>query len=172
MKIIEAMKEAKDIDAKVQDLQDKVRKYCADQSHETPVYGSPEQQKAKIQEWLQGIHDSCLRAEKLRIQIQKTNLITPVTIELGGNSITKSIAEWILRRVKYANVEHGAWSVLTDRNLREGKMKTSTGEELAITVRRYYDANERDTKIEMYRSEPSIIDRTLEVINAKTDLVE
>lgn len=172
MKIIEAMKEAKDIDAKVQDLQEKIRRYCADQSHETPVYGTVDGQRAKIKEWLQGVHDSCLRAERLRILIQKTNLVTPVTIELGGKAITKSIAEWILRRVKYSKMEHSAWSVLSDRNLKEGKTVTSTGDPLMVVVRRYYDANERDMMIEMYRSEDSIIDRTLEVINAKTDLVE
>lgn len=171
MKIIEAMKEVKDIEAKVNDLIEKVKKYCADQSHETPTYGTVEDQKKKVQEWLQSIHDSVLQAEGLRIRTQKTNLQTLVSIELNGKQVTKSIAEWIIRRRLYATVEHRAWSSLTDRGLREGKMPTSSGQEIAVTVRRYYDPNTRDEKVESFRSEPSIIDRTLEVTNATTELL-
>jgi hypothetical protein len=36
----------------------------------------------------------------------------------------------------------------------------------------YFDPAERDKKIEIFRSEPSLIDRTLEVINCTTDLIE
>ena len=40
-----------------------------------------------------------------------------------------------------------------------------------VRVRRYYDPAQRDEKLELYRSEPSTIDATLEVSNAVTDLI-
>lgn len=172
MKLIEAMKEVKDQEEKITDLISKISRYCADQSHETPVYGTIPAQTAKVAEWLQSIHDTSLRCVDLRVKIQKTNLQTMVSIELGGNKVTKSIAEWILRRRTYSVLEHRAWISLTDKNLKEGQMTNSAGEKVAVTVRRYFDPVTRDRKVEEFRSEPSIIDRTLEVINATTDLVE
>ena len=40
-----------------------------------------------------------------------------------------------------------------------------------VKIRRYFVAKERDEKIELYRNEPEVIDRTLEVVNAVTDLL-
>lgn len=170
MKIIEAMKQIKDLQFKAEDLRKKTGTYCADQSHETAVYG-PEQ-KTKIKEWIQGHGDIIKEILKLRIGIQKTNLNTSVTIELGGKQVTKSIAEWIHRRRDLAELDRAVWAQLTDRGLKEGTIKSSTGELQEIKIRRYYDPSERDTNIELYRSEAGIIDRTLEVINAVTDVVE
>lgn len=170
MKIIEAMKKIKELQIKAEDLRKKVGTYCADQSHETAVYG--DQQKTKIKEWLQGHGDVIKEILKLRISIQRTNLATDVTIELGGKQVTKSIAEWIHRRKELAKSEELAWGSLTDRNLREGTIATSTGEKQEIKIRRYYDPSERDANIDLYRTEPGIIDRTLEVTNAITDINE
>ena len=104
--------------------------------------------------------------------IQKTNLATDVTIELGGKQVTKTIAEWIHRRRDLANLEQSIWANISDRGLKEGTIATSTGEKTEVKIRRYYDPEERDNKVSLFREEPSIIDRTLEVTNAVTDLVE
>lgn len=168
MKIIEAMKQIKDLQIKADDLRKKVATYCADQSHETPVYG--EKQKDKIKEWIQAHGDIIKRILDLRVGIQKANIATAVTVELGGKQVTKSIAEWIHRRRDLAGLEQGLWSGIGDRGLREGAIKTSTGEVQTVSIRRYYDAGERDGYCELYRSEPSIIDATLETINAVTDI--
>lgn len=170
MKIIEAMKQIKDLQIKAEDLRKKISNYCSDQSHETPMYGKD--QAAKIKEWLQSHGDILKQILKLRVGIQRTNIETPVTIELGGVQVTKSIAEWIHRRRDLAALEQSSWSGIGDRNLREGSIKTSTGENMEVRIRRYYDPGERDTKIELYRSEPAKVDSTLEVINAITDIRE
>lgn len=170
MKIIEAMKKIKDLQIKAEDLRKKISIYCADQSHETPVYGN--EQASKLKEWLQSHGDILKEILRLRVAIQRTNIQTNVTIELGGKPVTKSIAEWIHRRRDLASMERSAWEVLGDRNLREGVIKTSTGEQMEVKIRRYYDPSERDNKIELFRSEPSTIDSTLEVTNAVTDLCE
>lgn len=170
MKIIEAMKEQKRLAEKVEDLQKKVANHCADLDYETPVY---QNQGDIVQGWLQSIHDTIKEAMRLAIAVQKTNLATKVTIDIGEKEpVTHSIAEWILRRRTYANVEMASWSKLTDKNLREGQTTNSAGEKVVVKIRRYYDPLVRDKKIEVYRSEPGIIDRTLEVVNATTDIVE
>jgi len=168
MKLIEAMKKIKELRIKAEDLKSKVGTYCADQSHETPVYTD---QKAKIKEWTQGYSDILKEILSLRVAIQRTNLATDVTVELGGKQVTKTIAEWIHRRRDLAGLEQAIWANIGDRGLREGTVATSTGEKTEVKIRRYYDPEERDNKVDLYRSEPSVIDRTLEVVNAVTDLV-
>jgi hypothetical protein len=172
MKIIEAMKQVKLLDQRNEDLKQKVAKYCADLEAETPTYGTPEQQKQQVSAWLQSIHDSVIEATNLRMSINRTNMATMVTIEMGGNKITKSIFEWILRRRIYSKVEEAAWNVLTNKNLQVANIRNSSGDTTFTKVRLYFDAMERDKNVELYRSEPSIIDRNLEIVNATTDLLQ
>jgi len=168
MKIIEAMKKIKELQIKAEDLRKKVHTYCCDQDYETPVYGKD--QAEKIKEWIQGHGDVLKEILKLRVAIQRANIATPVTIELGGKQVTKSIAEWIHRRRDLSTQDLLMWNGIGDRGLKEGNFKTSTGDVSVVKIRRYYNPEERDKNTELYRSEPSVIDRTLEVINAVTDV--
>lgn len=171
MKLIEAMKLIKELQIKREDLVAKVKQHCADLDFETPLYTDP---KRQVSEWIQSHSDVCKEILRLRTAIQKTNISTKVKIEIGGKSVEKSIAEWIHRRRDLAGFELAMWSALGDRSLREGAMPSSQpgGQPREVKIRRYFDPVERDGKIELYRSEPSIIDRTLEVTNATTDLEE
>lgn len=169
MKLIEAMKKLKDLGVKAADLQTKVGNTCANLDIETPVYADP---KGQVAEWIQAHSDILKEMLKLRVSIQRTNINTPVTIELGGVQVTKSIAEWIHRRRDLANLDMQMWSKLGDRGLREGMINQSTGAEARqVKIVRHFDPKERDIKIDLYRSEPSKIDATLEVVNAVTDLL-
>jgi len=170
MKIIEALKKTKDLQVKLEDLKKKVSQYCTIQSIETPVYGT--QQPEKIKEWLQGYGDIVKEILKLRVAIQRTNLATQVSIELGGKQVTKSIAEWIHRRKDLALLDQQVWSALGDRGLKEGILQNSQGDKVEVKLQRFWNPTERDEKLELYRSEPSRIDATLEVINAVTDIIE
>jgi hypothetical protein len=169
MKIIEAMKQLKLLAVKTKDLRDKVSKHCADLSFETPLYPDT---RGQIAEWIQAHTDILQKVAELRVAIQRTNLATPVTIELGGKHVTKSIAEWIHRRRDLSETDLEMWKQLTDRGLKEGQGKTSQGAEIEVKIRRYFDPKLRDEKIELYRSEKSIIDYTLETVNAVTDIIE
>lgn len=169
MKIIEGMKLIKELQVKADDLKAKVKLHCADLDFETPMYAD---QKAQISTWIQAHSDVLKEILKIRTSIQKTNILTIVPVEIGGHKVSKTIAEWIHRRRDLATSELTIWQSLGDRGLKEGPIKTTQGEEKTIKIRRYFDPLERDKKIEMFRSEPSIIDRTLEVINATTDLIE
>lgn len=169
MKIIEAMKKIKDLLRKADDLKSKVYTYCVDLDSETPVY--PDQRR-QIAEWLQSHSDVIKEVSHLRYSIQKTNVETNVTIMLGDKAVTKSICEWIHRRKDLAKHEEDIYKKLSEKNvLPEYKTQvTPKSPEVIVRRRLYFDATDRDTKIELYRSEPSAIDSALETINAVTDL--
>lgn len=170
MKIIEGMKKIKELQVKVDDLKSKVSQYCSIHSVETPTYGKDQAQQ--IKDWLQSIHDSIQEILRLRVAIQRTNLITKVSVELGGKHVEKCIAEWIHRRRDLAEMERKVWESIGDRGLREGQIKDSQGSMIEVKIIRFYDPREKDNNVALFRDEPSIIDRTLEVINAVTDLQE
>lgn len=172
MKLIEAMKLIKELQVKADDLRGKVKQYAADLDFETPMYPD---QKRQIKEWIQSHSDILKEILKLRTNIQKTNLKTKVDMQLNGKTVTKTIAEWIHRRRDLATSELAMWQGLTDKGLKEGQFLPATSpgvQPTPVKIRRYYDPTERDTKIELFRSEPGIIDRTLEVVNATTEVVE
>jgi len=169
MKLIQAMKKLKDLNLKAEDLRKKVAQHSADLNIESAVY--PDQRR-QVSEWIQGHGDILKEILHLRVAIQRTNIATQVSIEIEGKHVTKSIAEWIHRRRDLAKMEMAMWQALTDRGLKEQNMVTAAGGPVTeIRVRRYYDPAERDRKVEMYRTEPSVIDATLEVTNATTELL-
>jgi hypothetical protein len=168
MKIIEAMKKIKDLQIKADDLRGKVKANSALLNYETPLY---QDTKEQVRQWIQAHSDILKEVLSLRVSIQKTNIQTDVTMELGGKSVTKTIAEWIHRRRDLAGLDMAMYRQLTDRGLKEGQIQESTGGVQSVKIVRFYDPEERDRGIELYRTEPSIIDSTLEVINATTDLV-
>jgi hypothetical protein len=170
MKLIQAMKKLKDLNAKAEDLRKKISLNCADLTIETSTY--PDQRR-QVSEWLQGHSDVLKEILHLRISIQRTNISTEVSVELGGKHVTKSIAAWIHRRRDLAKLDLASWTMLTDRNLKEQNIQTAPGAPVTeVRIRRYYDPAERDAKMETYRTEPSVIDATLETVNAVTDLIE
>jgi len=170
MKLIEALKETKDLERQVASLNTKIGTHCALLSNEGPEYGND--QANTVRQWIQGAHDRIKRIEFLRLSINHTNMVTPVTIELGGKPVVKSIAAWILRRRELAQMELRVWSNVNDRRLRPTQIQTSTGEKVDVTVVRYFSSTERDDNIEMFTSEPSIVDGRLEIVNALTDLID
>lgn len=169
MKIIEGLKKIKDLQRKFADITEKIKSHAADMDFETPAY---ENQKGQVSEWIQACRDIALEIAKLRVSIQKTNLETKVSIELGGKQVTKSIAEWIHWRKDLAKGMEAVYRSLHDRGLKEGTIQQSNGTTKEIKIRRYYDPKERDQNIELYRGQPMLIDSTLEVVNATTDLIE
>lgn len=175
MKLIEAMRKVKDLYIKAEDLRKMIAQHSADLDYQTAVY--PEQSKY-VSGWLQAHHDISLEIGRLQLAIQRTNLATTVQIAIGDKLIAKTISEWLYRRGPkdkkgLASLDCAAWSMLTDRNLREGQVQLSPGlAPMQVKLRRYYDPVERDGKVQLYKSEPMLIDAALEVANATTELVE
>lgn len=175
MKLIEAMKKSKELYAKAEDLRAKIGQHSADLDYETPAYPD---QAGQVREWLQSHSDVLKEIARLQFAIQKTNIATSVSVSLGDKIVTKSIAEWLFRRGPkdkkgLASLELAAWQRLTDRNLKEGQVQLAPQlQPMQVKLRRYFDPQQRDEKVEVYRSEPNMIDAALEVANATTDLVE
>lgn len=174
MTIVEGMKKSKDLLRKAEDLRKKIKDNCAHLGHETPPYG--ERQQEVVNGWLQAHRDIVKEVLDLKRRVTATNLATSVSVEIGGNTVVHSITEWVARRTQLAGLEEQAWGSLTDRGLREGNIQVQgtavQSQPLKIEIKRYFDPLERDKMVEEYRSEPSIIDRTLEVVNATTQLVD
>lgn len=169
MKLIEAMKQIKELRRKADDLVEKIKKHSAHMNFETPVY---EDQKKQVSEWLQSHGDLVKEIERLRLLVQRTNLATSVSIKLNGASVTKPIAAWIHRRKDLAALQQQAWQSLTDKGLREGIVQDSQNEKREVKIVRCYEPTQRDEKVALFQGEPSLIDQTLEVINATTEVVE
>jgi len=163
------MKEVKNLKIKAEDLRSKIKTYCAKASIETNVYPD---QAAQVKEWIQSHTDTVKQIGKLSVAIQRTNIATDVEIEIGSKKVTHSIAEWIYRRRELAELERQCWSGLTDKGIKEGHIKQTDGSVYELKIVRFYDPIEKDKMMEIYRTEPSLIDRTLETINAIKDLVE
>jgi hypothetical protein len=178
MKIIEAMKHIKDLQQKAEDLVEKVKQHSAHLDYEKPPYG--EKQKEIVRGWVQSHRDILMEIEGLKTRIQKTNLAVSLEITLGDNNVTKTIAEWVIRRgagrdkAGLAHSELRMWKALTDRELKEKLLPPTVqgGEPIKVAVVRYFDIQERDKYIAALTSEPNQIDAALEVANATTDLVK
>jgi hypothetical protein len=171
MKIIQAMKRIKQLQEKASDLRRKLGENCANLSIETPQYEDP---KAKVAAWEQMHSDVIKEILDLRLAIQRTNIVTQVSIAVADNkSVTQSIAAWIHRRRDLANSERKAWAMLTDRGLQESNVQTvKDGPVTEVRIERHFSPEARDKRVAEFRSEPHVIDATLEVVNATTDLVD
>ncbi len=171
MKLIQAMKLAKELLVKADDLRKKIAAHSAYLSIETPVYTN---QKDQVAAWLQAHADIMQEIGRLRVAIARTNLATKVTMKIGDKNVEKTITEWIVRRVTTSPLDVAAFSALTDRNLREQDIQPTNvgGTVTQVRIVRCFDAKKRDEAIAVYKDEPGLIDRTLEVVNATTELLE
>ena len=173
MKIIEAMKKIKYLIQKIDDLKGKIQSNCCEYDNNELLYGSEDKQKAKISEWIQSCEDSTKEVLRLRFAIQKTNVKTELTIEIGGKFVMKTICEWIHRRRDLSKMDFDVWNCLGDRgNKKHIGYMDKKGEEFVAKLKMYFDPEQRDVKKDLYKQEPSLIDGSLEVKNAITDLIE
>lgn len=175
MLLIEALKERKRQLRKAEDLRDKLKEYCADVEIQEPTYGTEQDQRNKIQEWIQGHRDCVRNVADLTMAISRTNLETDMTVRIGEKRVTKPVAYWVIRRTeKLAEAEIAAFSNLSDKGMPEKgglKVNTPTGSDTIIVKRRlYFDPAQRDVEIDWLREEISHIDAGLEVVNATTEV--
>lgn len=169
MKIIEALKQIKFLTVKVGDIQTKIMTHSADMEFDTPPFPD---MRGKISEWLQASGDLVKEIARLKFRVQKTNVLTPLTIELHGTQVTKSIYEWIQRRKDLAKLELTGWERLTDKNLVDRQFQQTTGTLSMIKMRRYYDPQEKEKKIAQLKIEPVLVDAALEITNCTVDLLD
>jgi len=131
-------------------------------------------QKRQVSAWLQGSEDIVKEISNITYRIHKTNINTEVTIVLGANTVTKSIAEWLYRVNKLASEEKATWEALNVRDIgaQNNFRLTGSTQEFKVKRRLYFEPALRDKKIEAYSSEISEIHAKLEIVNATTDLAD
>lgn len=167
----------------MEDTRKRIKKHCADLDVMSPAYKDEQEQRRKIAEWLQIHDDLALKLTALKKNILKTNLATNVEIKIGLDPnnlkpIVRTITEWVIRRREIISLQIAAYSSLTaDDNLAERGLRyisdIETKKKLQnARVRLYFDANERDKKIDTLKNEKESIDKALEIANATTDLIE
>lgn len=169
MKIIEALKKVKHDREKIVDLQRLINKNAARMESEKPEY---EDQKKRVAEWIQSIEDTNHNISKLLTHIQKTNLLTTVTIDIGGKQVQKTIAEWIIRRREGVDVDLRTGIALSVGKLIPKPITDSEGKVTIDQVVVNFDPKRRDESLAILREEKYLIDSALEIVNATTDLVE
>lgn len=168
MKIVEALKKVKDNRRKIEDLKKKIRSNAARLSYESSPYPNPSQ---KVESWVQSCRDLSLESVDLLERISRTNNAVEVTIEVGGNTITRTISGWVYRRREFAKLDLSVQQCLTTGVLKEGTIDTANGEKMDVTIIRHFDTEVRDNLLESLSEEPFLIDSRLEIVNATTDLV-
>jgi hypothetical protein len=172
MKIIEGLKQVKDLLRKAEDLKGLVKNNCALSTMDTPKYGTHAEQRDQISRWIQAHSDILKEIANLRVRIQKTNVMTEITMEIAGKAVIKTIAAWVHRRRDLAKEELSMWGGVNDRGIKESIVKTPSGETTEVKIVRFYDPEERNRRWDELSSEPLLIDAKLEIVNAITDLVE
>lgn len=172
-----SLKPIKILQKKAEDLVKLVRDNCAISSLNTPQYGIKQGQQ--IATWIQAHKDILTEIATLRLRIAKTNLETMVDIRMdNGTLVTKSLAYWIHRKRELAGLELSMWSALTDRDIKEGvfaaqgRVAGQDQDKVEVKIVRFYEPAQRDAKKMSLYAEPTLIDSTLEIVNAVTDLLE
>jgi len=178
LKIIECMREIKSTKKKIDDTLKLLSEAGADLEHHKPKYGTPEEQTAQVVSWLDRVRSLTDRISELRLALSRTNNSVPVTIVIDEKPITKTISEWIYRRQELAMYDLQAWKIVgaKERTLRPEQVQELDANKNPVmvlkNVRRFYNVREREHQMEVFSSEPSVIDGALEVANATTDIVD
>ena len=158
MKIIEALKEIKLIEKKIEENGKLVFKYSSQPDNIKLPFETEEQQKKEIRNLDQSTKDLIENMIILNKRISITNL--KVQVEINGE--TRSIQEWILYRRKiytlymnfYENMKVGRFTVEKD-----------------VKINTFFDERSKVDSIRRIEDTYHHIDRRLEVINATTDLL-
>lgn len=170
MKVVEALKKIKANRKKITDLNSKIACIASHMENEADslAYKNPAD---KVKEFVQSAFDTQRENSKLLSRVQKTNLNTLVTVELGGVQVTKTVAEWVYRRRE--GVDHEIETYRNMRtNMKPGAIQKPDGTIIVNNVIRNYDEEQRDKRMAILQEEKSLIDAALEITNAVTDLIE
>lgn len=158
MKIIEALKTTKANKAKVTDLIAKIKANSAILSNQTSPYGGVTTATLQVSGWVDSIRQILRDNEALTNRVHRTNNSVQVSIDIGGDVITKSIDEWLTRRNGNIDLQAMSLSALTDRGLKEEFVAQPDGTRQAVTLVRHFDARVRDEFLASLASEKAIVD--------------
>lgn len=166
MKIVEAMKELKLIEKKMEKNADSIQKYSSQPSNERPYFSTEDAQRKEIKSLIQSNIDLLNNYLGLKKSIEKTNLETQV--EFDGKKYT--ISELLVLKRRLAKMMIVSFDSMNDSNARQNMIR-GTGDN-TIKIERFYDEREKNEGLRKWQDFYDNIDSRLEVVNATTDLID
>ncbi len=171
MKLIEALKNLKTIEKRIQKGCEQISEYFAYVSVETPHFETQEKQTEQVHSLIQGNLDLAKEYLKLKSAIEHTNLTTKVTIGHRTHTINELIT---LRRVsgKFTLMTYGAINPNGAKTRLQQFYNKSGGvnpiEPARIIV--CYKEEDKNKHQQEWTDFLAQIDGKLEVVNAETEL--
>lgn len=163
MKLIEAMKELKTIEKRMDKNSKKITEYASSLDSERVQFGTPKEQEKEVAGLVQANEDLMVNFLNLKTSIDQTNLNTKVDIE--GKVYT--IAELLIVKRRMAS-----FMVNTYRALNEDKgrgLQRHRSDNAKVIV--FFDEKKKNKGLEQWETLYERIDSRLEVVNATTELV-
>ena len=169
MKIVEALKNLKTIEKRVEKNCQRINQYAAWVSVETPAFETEERQKQEVQSLVQANLDLETEYLRLKTAIESTNLAVSVTINGKTYSISNLVT--IKRKVKefrtrtYQALQ--ANSAVTRMQQIYAKGFDAGNPPKVVAA---FKEEEKNAKVREWEDFVSAIDGKLEVVNAETEL--
>ncbi len=168
MKLIEAMKELKLVEKRMEKNREQITQYSSGLSNEKEIFGSEQKQIDEVKSLLQANVDLFNRYLYLKRSIERTNLETKVEFSVGTYSISELLA--IKRRLQHSVIN--TFKALNTQSA-EARMRTiKIPDNVEVKVVRYYREEEKNLLLKSWMEFFENIDGRLEVVNATTDLID
>jgi hypothetical protein len=168
MKIIQALKELKLLDKRINDNCDKIAKYSS-AVEGYPAFETEQEQEREVAGLVQSNVDLVKRRSELRMAIYKTNMQVVVDTPLGE----LTIAEAIILRDAGLQYLLKTYASLCDNAGASGLRQLQGNFDLTNPpkIKRYYKEVEKNNRIEALEDFLGRIDGILEVVNAETEII-
>lgn len=172
MKLIEALKNLKTIEKRIEKNSQQISEYAAYVSTEQPAFETEERQRQEVTSLVQGNLDLTKEYLRLKTAIEFTNFNTKVSIGQRENTISELIA---IRRTsgKFVTMTHNALQPTKAIQRLQQVYQRQNGVnpmEPAKIIPLYSEAD-KNKAIREWDEFFSSIDGKLEVVNAETDLL-
>jgi hypothetical protein len=165
MKLIEALKEIKLIEKKLQANREQLSQYSSATDMERLPFVTEEAQRDAIKSILQSSSDLLSNMLLLKRSIERTNLETKVTVMGQEFSITELL---FLKRYGCSQMTNTFQCLSTDFATR----KVRAFSDSKIKILQFFDEKMKNDKLRYWMDFEAAISSTLEIVNATTDLVE
>lgn len=171
MKLIEAMNSLKLTEKKLNQKLGFLKRYSARPSFREDAFGKDGAEAKKIQEAVQSCQDLINEHEKIKRNIDYTNLVT--VVDVVGRAYT--IHSLILHKRTLIKLKRGVWANLDDSTAQtEVSMLRGKERESKITAQVVYnyDIQEKENRLMELSELESNIDSALQIANAKVELLD
>jgi len=171
MKLIEAMNALKLTEKKLSQQLGIIQRYAARPSFRDDAFGKPGEETKQIKAAIQAANDLIAYHEKIKRQIDYTNMMTMVKIGKQEHSIHSLI----LHKRTLLKLKVAVYSALSDVQAQQeiAQLRSrSSDQKLNAQVVYNYDLQERESKLTELMELSSAIDSALQIANAKVELLE